>query len=257
MLAIVAAYKDEVSTYLKRGGFKFTGRDEGFGVYRSTSGPDVVVSEGGVGKERCQENVQFMSERYRPDLLISAGFAGGAVRTAKPGDVFICEKLVAVEGPVFLWGKEDVFQGPSRDMDTLFQRVLEEDPETFREGACLTVPQFVSNPDMKEWLGANLRVNLIDMESYWVDETARTLGTPCLTVKAVLDPVDQSIPRFIGDYVNEGAAIRKFRAMAHLFMNPFDAPRLVRLSRQVRTAAATLARALETIVDAKSAVTNR
>ena len=59
-------------------------------------------------------------------------------------------------------------------------------------GACLTVPQFISNSSMKAWLGRTFEVRLIDMESYWVNEAARGAGVPQLSVKVMLDPVERN-----------------------------------------------------------------
>ena len=257
MLAIIAAFKDELSGYLKRGQFQVTGQDNGFRIYESEQVPDVVVSEGGIGKEGSQASARLAAERFKPDMMISAGFAGGASEGMRPGEVFICDRLVAVDGPPFLWGKEEVFESSGVEMVQRFRQAILGDGEGYQVGACLTVPQFVSNRAMKAWLGSTFNVSLIDMESYWVSEVAGTFGIPCLTVRAVLDPVDQSVPRFIGETVDKGTAVRTLRAVTHLVMNPADAPRLVRLSRQVRVARASLTRFLGRIVAARTTFESR
>ncbi|MDP6454631.1 MAG: hypothetical protein QF898_15115 [SAR202 cluster bacterium] len=257
MLAIVAAFKDEMSGYLKKGRFQITKQDEGFRIYESERIPEVVISEGGIGKERSQESARITAERFKPDMMISAGFAGGASEGAKPGEVFLCDRLVAVDGPPFLWGKEEVFEISSAEMVQRFRQAILGDRTEYQVGACLTVPQFVSNRSMKSWLGDTFNVSLIDMESYWVSEVAGSLGIPSLTVRAVLDPVDQSVPRFIGETVDQGMAVRTLRSVAHLAMNPADAPQLIRLSRQVSVARASLTRFLDKIVAARALTNSR
>ncbi|MCH7800982.1 MAG: hypothetical protein IIC24_05485, partial [Chloroflexi bacterium] len=243
MLAIVAAFKDEVSGYLKRGQFQVTRQDNGFRIYESEQVPEVVISEGGIGKDRSQESARLTVERFKPDMMVSAGFAGGASEGLRSGEVFICDRLVAVDGPPYLWGKMDeVFESSGVEMVKRFRQAILGDSVGYQVGACLTVPQFVSNRSMKAWLGNAFNVNLIDMESYWVSEVAGSFGIPCLTIRVVLDPVDQSVPRFIGEIVDKGTTARALRAVAHLVMNPADVPRLIRLSRQVRVARASLTR---------------
>ena len=91
MLAIVAAFKEEIKDYLKVGQFKITDRNEYLRAYLSKSLPDVVVIVGGFGKDRSQEAVEFAIERYRANAIISPGFAGGARAGLTSGDLFVCE----------------------------------------------------------------------------------------------------------------------------------------------------------------------
>ena len=257
MLAIIAAFKDELSGYLKRGQFQVTGQDNGFRIYESEQVPDVVVSEGGIGKEGSQASARLAAERFKPDMMISAGFAGGASEGMRPGEVFICDRLVAVDGPPFLWGKDEVFESSSLEMVHRFEQAKLGDRTEYQVGACLTVPQFVSNRSMKAWLGSTFNVSLIDMESYWIGQVAGSFDIPFITVRAVLDPVDQSVPRFIGETVDKGAAVRTLRAMAHLVLSPADAPGLIRLYSQVRVARASLTRFLGRVVAARIAIESR
>jgi len=185
-------------------------------------------------------------------MMISAGFAGGASEDATPGDVFLCDRLVAVDGSPFLWGKEEAFESSSVEMVQRFRQAILGDRSGYQVGSCITVPKFVSNRSMKEWLGNTFNVKLIDMESYWVSEVAASFRIPFLTVRAVLDPVDQSVPRFIGETVDKGMAVRTLRSVAHLATNPTDAPQLIRLSRQVSVARAALTQFLDKIVAART-----
>ena len=257
MLAIVAAFKDELSGYLKRGRFQVTEQDNGFRIYQSMQVPEVVISEGGIGKERSQESARLTAERFKPDMMISAGFAGGASEDATPGDVFLCDRLVAVDGSPFLWGKEEAFESSSVEMVQRFRQAILGDRSGYQVGSCITVPKFVSNRSMKEWLGNTFNVKLIDMESYWVSEVAASFRIPFLTVRSVLDPVDQSVPRFIGETVDKGMAVRTLRSVAHLATNPTDAPQLIRLSRQVSVARAALTQFLDKIVAATRTISDR
>jgi adenosylhomocysteine nucleosidase len=254
LLAIVCAFKDELSGYLKSGQFEITNQENGFRTYESMFVPEVVISEGGIGKEGSQEGARLTAERFKPDLMISAGFAGGASEGLKPGDIFICDRLLAVEGPPFLWGKDKIFENSGMELVQRTSQAILGSRAEYQIGACLTVPQFVSNRAMKAWLGNTFNVSLIDMESYWVSEVAASFGIPCLSIRAVLDPVDQSVPRFIGETVDKGLGVRAARAVAHLLMNPVDAPQLVRLSQQVRAARSSLTRILSTIVSARTTI---
>ena len=253
MLAIVAAFKDEISEYLRRGRYRVTVTEGRLRIYQSELIPGVVVSEGGIGKELSQKGTWLVVERFRPDLVISAGFAGGAMAGANAGEAFFCDRLVAVDGPLYLWDKSEAVEHLDRQM---LDRVMANIPggaAKFQLGACLTVPQFISSSSMKSWLGSTFEVRLIDMESYWVNEAARGAGVPQLSVKVMLDPVEESVPRFVGDTLSSHRAFRALRGAAYIARNPLEARHLFRLAGQVKKSRMALANFLDQIVAAQTA----
>ena len=254
MLAIVAALKDEISEYLSRGKFQVTATEGRLRIYQSELVPEVVVSEGGVGKELAQEGTRQLVERFRPDVVISAGFAGGARTGAKTGDGFFCDRLVAVDGPLYLWEKTEAVEQLDQGMLDRIRAGIPGGAEEYQLGACLTVPQFISNSSMKAWLGRTFEVRLIDMESYWVNEAARGAGVPQLSVKVMLDPVEDTVPAFVGDTLSRGRAYRAFRGAAYVAANPLGTRRIFRLARQVKMARTALANFLDRIVAAQTAL---
>ena len=253
MLAIVAALKDEISEYLSRGQYRVTVTDGRLRIYQSELLPDVVVSEGGVGRELSQKGTLQLVERFRPDMVISAGFAGGAMTGANTGEGFFCDRLVAVDGPLFLWEKSEAVEYLDHG---LLDRIRANIPGGAAENqvcACLTVPQFISNSSMKAWLGSTFEVRLIDMESYWVAEAVAALGIPIGVARCVLDPVDQTLPEFVGGAVNDGKGHGFDKAIKYLARRPGEAPKLIRLSRQAKTAGESLSGLLSNLIDCLTA----
>ena len=253
MLAIVAAFKDEISEYLSRGRYQVTATEGRLRIYQSELIPEVVVSEGGVGRELAQRGTRQLVERFRPDVVISAGFAGGARTGANTGEAFFCDRLVAVDGPLYLWEKSEAVEHLDR---VLLDRIMANIPgagEEYQLGACLTVPQFISNSSMKAWLGRTFEVRLIDMESYWVNEAARGAGVPQLSVKVMLDPVEETVPGFVGDTLSRSRAYRVFRGAAYMAANPLETREIFRLARQVKRSKTALANFLDRIVAARTA----
>ena len=97
MRAIVAAFREEIRDYLKRGKFRVADRDDSLRFYyQSRLVPEVVVVEGGPGKQRAVDATEQLIERYNPDLIISAGFAGSVQEGIKTGDLFICDRLLSM-----------------------------------------------------------------------------------------------------------------------------------------------------------------
>ncbi len=253
MLAIVAAFKDELSEYLKGGRFRVAYKDGNIRAYESEEFPDVAVLEGGIGKDMAQAATQLAVERYSPKLIVSAGFAAGAKREMETGDVFVCDRLVAIEGPAYLWAQSDVRTAESGRI----QEMLDgsgPDGQGYRFAGCLNVPQFVSNASMKAWLGKTFDVSLIDMECYWVNQTAEALRVPCISVRAMLDPVEDAMPAFVGQVVDRRIAKRALKAVTYLSTNPAEAPRLIGLMKQVKVARSALAGFLTTIVAVRNSL---
>ncbi len=94
---------------------------------------------------------------------------------------------------------------------------------------------------MKEWIGSTFDASVIDMESYWVSETVMRHGLPHLIVRSVLDPMEQSVPGFVGENLSEEEGSRMMRkAIKYVALKPFQTPKLLHLATQSKAASASL-----------------
>ena len=253
MLAIIAAFKEEVKDYLKRGGFRAAAREGSVIFYRSSSIPEVVVAEGGIGRRSAEEATTFLIESYKPDFIVCVGFAAGARVGLKPGDLFLCDRLLAIEGPAPLWRADAAMERSLADVtfvDDMFNQ-KQGTHQVYVNGGCLSVPELVSGSSMKAWIGWTFPVNIIDMESYWVSETAAQHGIPHVVVRSVLDPVEQTLPAFVGKSMGDGGGLRWRRAVKYFVMKPREAPTLVHLAAQVKVASSSIGRFLVTLESEK------
>ena len=242
MLAVIAAFRQEVAGFLKTGSFQETSREGGLRFYTSESLPNVVVSEGGFARESARESVREVVRRFSPTLIVSAGFAGGAKPGQRAGRVVVCDRVIALEGPAYTWKR-----GIEREMELstpllagLREKMSLDDryrpARGYEIGSCVTVPQFIANSSMKEWLGSAFDASTIDMESYWIAEAAGEMRAPFLAVRAVLDTVDQDVSPIVGRALEQGVAGSSLRSVRHLVSSPFDVFGLLALWRQVKTA---------------------
>ena len=242
LLGIVVAFKEEVNDYLKRLKFRVTAQESGLKLYQSPREPDVVIVQGGVGRHRAQQATRLLAENFEPEFIIGAGFSGGVQQGLSPGDLFLCNRLLSLEGPAALWTADDAEEQPL-DYAILEDRFIKDDSGNrprYVLGGCLSVPEFVSGSSMKAWIGATFPVSIIDMESYWVSETARELGVPHAIVRSVLDPVQQTLPPFVGAAVDNEDRRSWTSAAKYIASKPGELPRLVHLASQVRVARSSL-----------------
>ena len=238
MLGIVAAFKEETADYLARGRFRQVERSGPYRFYRARRGPSAVLVLGAVGKPRAKEATRRLIEDYGPRLVVSAGFAGAARPKLSTGDVFVCDRVVSMDGPPAFW-----------TVDSANERLLRfgssgsnGDPGPV---GCVSVSQFVQVRSMKSWLGRVLSVGVVDQESYWVTEVAAAHGLPQAVVRAVLDPLEEDLPDFLVDALRPGAGSPKARALRYGLRRPHRVRRLMRLSAQVKLASQSLADCLE------------
>ena len=242
VLAVVAAFKDEIRGFLRNGKFRVVQKANDLMTYESEGWPEVVVIEGAVGKDKAEFATRNVIKKYKPDFVISAGFAGGVREGLSAGDVFICDQLYSIEGPYAIWRSEDAVKKASHSEATISEILGDaaNSIESYRTCSCLSIPQFVLNSEMKSWIGSTFPVSIIDMESFWVSDVASEFDIPHVVVRSVLDPVDQELPAFVADTVGTSRNRAWERALKYLVTRPADAPKLIHLAFQVRTAGASL-----------------
>ena len=249
---MVAAFRQEIGEFLKAGRFRESERPDGdwgrLRFYTSRAIPGVAVVEGGFGREGATESVRGAIARCpsgAPDAIICAGFSAGAQSQETgglaTGDVVVGCRTVAVEGPPRAWLEGDALaiETERRALDWVRDALAGSDA-TYAVASCLTAPAFVSSPATKRRLGAEYGVSAIDMESYWAVVEASRHGTPCVPIRVILDPVEQSVSRLVENTLEDTRMRRVFRSAGYLATHPKEARELLRLSGQVKLAGKSL-----------------
>ena len=248
MIAVVAALKEEMAGYLASGLYREAGRDGDVRWFESASSRHVAVVLGGIGREAIESAAGLALSRYEPELLVSAGFAGGVRPEMRPGALVVCDKLWSVVGPPETWSTES-----AQVAETKSELVQELGTSGAVRGECLTVPQVVTGSAMKAWIGGHFPVAIIDMEGYWVSLAAAGAGVPMIAVKSVVDPVEQTLPRVASIAGRHGAG-RWAAALGSILASPRQLRGLLRLASQAKAARESLARCLEAIESRPAAV---
>ena len=248
MLAIVAAFREEVSDYLNRWKFHVVDQDDHLRFYyRSRLMPDVVVVQGGPGRQKAVDATEQMIDRYNPDFLISAGFAGSVQEDIHTGHLFVCDKLLSIEGPAPLWKSDSAHERFPENVNVINDLMENTDMHSneYSFSGCMSVPELVSGSHMKKWLGSTFPISIIDMESYWVSEAADSHGIPHVVVRSVFDPLGQTLSSFVGKVMDYNSKRRWRHVLNHIVKNPTEIPNLIKLTNQAKTARLSLGRILE------------
>jgi len=240
LIVIVAAIKDEVAGFLAKGDYRESARQGAVSHRVSDRWPDVTVTIGGAGRDRAEAATREALKRYEPDLVVSAGFAGGVAPGFLVGDIVLCDKVWATEGTQ----DGDESHNP---VEGVPERWLHEISGSQRRGECLSVTELAATSDVKQALGAKFPVDVVDMESYWVTETAARAGVRSIVIRAVLDPVERSLPGLVTGLLGAGTTARWIRGLTYVATRPWSVPDLLTLARETAVARGALGRMLETI----------
>ena len=251
LFGIISAFKEELKDYLKSGKFREVARSGRLRFHRSETEPNVIVIEGAYGRDLARVATRKLVEGFGPKYIVSAGFAGGVQGGLNTGDLFLCGRLLSVEGPVAWWRRESA-STRSAPPPTFLEDSLRTNMASLEVGhcGCLSVPQLITSSRLKAWVGATFPVTLVDMEGFWVSETASELGVPHAIVRSVLDPMEQTLPEIVRKAAGESGHRRWSVAVKHIASRPAQIPELMRLSGQVNVASGSLAEFLSTLKSA-------
>jgi len=210
---------------------------------------ECLLVQSGMGRQRAERALEYVLCRYRPSAVLSLGFCGALAAKLRAGDLVVCSQLLAL-----LTMPSPMRPAPSVGLlncdDRLVRRALRvEMPQSWGlspslwlrrrgrpvGGGCLTVPSVANHRQVKEWLSWNFTGAVVDMESFWLGSLAQEAGVPFLAVRAVSDPLSESLPPLDG--LIDAFGRTKKRAMSrYLLAHPIACSELVRLGFHARRA---------------------
>ena len=249
MLAVVAAFRQEIGEFLNSGRFRESERPDGdwgrLRFYTSRAIPGVADRR---GRLRARRRDGERSRRDRPLSLWRAGrdhlrrVLGGGEGGAEDGGSRSRQSDGCSRGAAarLAGGRRARYRNRTGRAGLQVRNALAGSDATYAVASCLTAPAFVSSPATKRRLGVEYGVSAIDMESYWAVAEASRHGTPCVPIRVILDPVEQSVSRLVENTLEDTRMRRVFRSAGYLATHPKEARELVRLSGQVKLAGKSL-----------------
>ena len=188
------------------------------------------VAVTGVGKERTSGEVQTLLDREAvPDAIVSLGFAAGLRAELSTGDLVLADRL-------WLEGSEMPIEPDARLVDVAMEIMSEpRSPRRFT-GDTLTVPRIICSPEEKAGLARSTGAWALNMEDYWIAREAARKGIPFLSARAVLDTLDQEVPRFAAELGKRGPLGQVLLGGVVSMAMPWRLPLLLNLSKQVKVA---------------------
>jgi adenosylhomocysteine nucleosidase len=239
-MAIFAALPQEYRTFKRlMGGWTFQGTLP-FKVFQhQAAGRQQLLVETGMSRKRLLEAVAWALKAGNPDVIISAGFAGGLQDSLGVGKVVWGETFseLATNGMRL----NDRFQLPMPKPAAAFcqQQLVD-------RVRVITVERPVAKARLNRWCGQHPAV--IDMESSVLAEAAFYRGIPFICLRAVSDGLHDEIDYDLEDITDDRGRVR-IRNVLRTILNK---PALIRSFhsswRRARLAARHLARALAALL---------
>jgi adenosylhomocysteine nucleosidase len=154
---------------------------------------DYSVTVTGVGKDRALASMQKLFVKYeRPDLVLAMGFCGGLADNLRPGCLSLTRQFLA-QNEETVFSATDIFAGQARQ--TLMTGTV-----PFVEGNSLTVDNIVRSSRRKRSLAKEYGVATVNMEDYWLALACNRAGVPFISIRAVVDAVNDDLPAFVEEF---------------------------------------------------------
>jgi adenosylhomocysteine nucleosidase len=225
-IGIVSAMEREVTPMLKCWQ-RSTIRDGSrvYGVWRSNF---ATYIESGIGREPALLATRALVAGERPDILVSAGFAGALTRDLTVGETITPGTVV--DGQT---GTRYSTQGGPR---------------------VLVSAKAIADESAKKQLGDQFGAEAVDMEAASVAQVAQENGIAFCAVKSISDELGFAMPPF-NTYVTAEGKLAIERFAAHIAVRPSYWPSLMQLARNSKKASIALSAALDQLLS--SALENR
>ncbi len=163
----------------------------------------VLLGITGVGIKKGRKGTRFIIEKFKPELIISAGFGGPLSPSFKIGDIVIGEWVLSLKKNE----KRNLFSDvPNCGYD-------------FKKGRILTENRFIYSPGEKKKLFEDTGALVVDMETWGMTEAAFDRGVKVLSVHSISDEYSETLPD-MGSIFNNRGALDKGKALTYFVSHP-------------------------------------
>lgn len=231
---VTFALETECAPWLRRRSFARRANSGFLEFEDSGSGAQIRVAITGVGAERAQR-VAREALRWRPDVCIAAGFAGGLNPAHRAGDILVART---------------VRDGETHRTVASDARIagLAEESGAHRIDILCTSAYVISTVEGKRRMSGS--ADAVDMESFYILNEALERGIPGIAIRAVSDAANESLPLDFAQVLDDRGRIRILRLAGKIARAPQHIRALIRLGAASRRGSQRLAQVLENMIEA-------
>ena len=156
-------------------------------LLKTLESADVIVTQTGIGKVNAALKTATIIERYKPDLIINSGVAGGLDEKLNIGDA-VAGALICYHD---VWCGTPNLKGQIQGLPLFFQsdsKALSVLDPSVHKGLIISGDQFIQDKEKLLSLKADFPEALaVDMESAAVAQTCYIYQTPFISIRLISD----------------------------------------------------------------------
>jgi nucleoside phosphorylase len=197
-------------------------------------GHDVTIAFSGMGPERSTSSALALLSSEKISVLISAGTAGALRDCLNSGDGVICKTIIdASSAPYSTYATDPALLSKIGEVSGV------------NVGCTLiSVSKIIASPYEKCELGKKFDATVVDMESASGARVARAFGIPFLSIRAIVDCVDDCLPATLSDLMRPDGSIRASAIPSTVISHPSTIVDGIRIHKQSAIATKNLAQIL-------------
>jgi adenosylhomocysteine nucleosidase len=166
-------------------------------------GKPVVTCQTGVGIRKARKGASFIIQKFKPELIISAGHGGALNPDLRVGDLVIGKWVLSLK------------KNEKRELAAC----IPDSGSGAKKGGILTENRFIHDPVEKRRLFDMTGALCVDMETWGVAEAATQSETPVLSVRSISDESAEIIPD-MGSIYNHSGNLDKRKALKYIASRP-------------------------------------
>lgn len=198
-------------------------------LWGKIAGREVTIVHTGVGSSDCNERVEILLHKARPEFVITSGFAGAISEQLQIGDLILAENF---SDPTLLGLATEILQDRKARTLKLF-----------------TSTTVVDSISKRNEIARDSGAAAVDMETGAIVAICKAHGMPLLSLRGVTDAPNDPFPAppdILFDLERQRTDYG--RLFAYLLRHPGSIPKLMRFSRRIAQVRATLTDALIALV---------
>ncbi len=226
MIALTFALPDESSAFHRR----FSQAHSGIAILHT-----------GVGRKVCQERIEPFLDSQPFQFLLSSGFAGGVEPSLGAGDLLLAENfsdpalLARVRALLPLVGRDSVEPGPG--------------PTATHLARLATTDRILDHAAERDKFAREHHAAAVDMETEWIAQACAARKIPLLSLRVISDTAAAPFPAPSSVLFDlERQRTSPPHLLGYLLRHPAAIGRFIRFARQISSARANLAVALDLVL---------
>jgi adenosylhomocysteine nucleosidase len=190
---------------------------------------DVAVVHTGVGAGNCNERLEILLHKAKPQFVITSGFAGSVVDQLRVGDLILAENF---SEPNLLGLAKEILRHQNARPVKLF-----------------TSTSIIDSIEERNEIARAADAAAVDMETGAIVAVCSAHGMPLLSLRAISDSPSEPFPAPMSILFDlERQRTNYSRLFAYLLRHPTTISRLLRFSGEIARARTALTDAIVTLV---------